>query len=146
MAKTNTIPNVQNVNDPDGTIVNGTGTGTVDLFTAGANDSIVRAMSAASTDTVDRSLQLSVNIGGSGTDRLVTTILIPANSGNSATIPPVDLFHAVSSSVALMPFLTFDAYGNRVWALPALTKIKGNVTVAVTAAKKIDITGDGANF
>jgi hypothetical protein len=76
----------------------------------------------------------------------VTTITIPLNSGNSATIPPVDLFHALTSSSYLIPFVPLDAYGNKVWMLKAGTTIKVACTTTVTTAKELDFFGDGADF
>jgi hypothetical protein len=146
MAKTTTIPNVQNANMPDGSILPADTTSKKTIFTAGANDSILRALAASSTDTSDRTINLYVNVGGAGTDRLVATILIPLNSGNSATISAVDLFHALTSSAALMPFLPLDAYGNKVWMLKAGTTIKVACTTTVTTAKELDFFGDGADF
>lgn len=146
MAKTTTIPNVQNANMPDGRVQNADGTSKVTIFTAGANDSLLRALSASSTDTSDRAFNIYVNKGGAGTDRLVGTVNIPANSGNSITLPAIDILRTLVSSAFLFPFLAYDAYGNRVWNLVGGTLIKVACTTTVTAAKEVAFTGDGADF
>ena len=146
MAKTTTIPNVQNANMPDGSILPADTTSKKTIFTAGANDSILRSLGASSTDTSDRLINLYVNVGGAGTDRLVATITIPLNSGNSATIPAVDILRALTGSSYLIPQLAYDAYGNKVWNLKAGTTVKVACTTTVTTAKEIDFFGDGADF
>jgi hypothetical protein len=145
-AKVNTIPATQNVNNPDGAILNATGTATVTVFTAGGADAILSGLGASSTDTVDRTVNLYINVGGAGTDRLFATILIPLNSGNSATIPAVDLLHAVSGGLPLVPWTAYDAYGSKVWKLKAGTTIKAAAVVTVTSGKTIAFFGDGADF
>ncbi len=146
MAKTNTIPATQNVNNPDGAILPADTTAKKTIFTAGANDSILTALGSSSTDTADRTVNLYINVGGAGTDRLIATILIPLNSGNTTALPAVDILHAISSGIPLLPFTAFDAFGNKTWKLKAATTLKVACTTTVTAAKELDFFGEGADF
>jgi hypothetical protein len=146
MTKSVNIPALQTVNNPDGQILNATGTATVTIFTVGGDDGIVSAIGAASTDTVDRAIQVFFNKGGAGTDRLIATINIPANSGNAAAIPAVDILHAVNSGTPLLPFLAYDAFGNKVWKCIAGSLIKVAAVVTITSGKTISFFGDGGNF
>lgn len=149
MAKTNTIPNLQNINNPDGQIANGTGTSKVTVFTAGANDSELRSLGCSSTDTSDRDIYVYINVGGAGTDRLVATIQVPLSSGNSNSVPAVDILNAIASATGkyMIPNLCVDGYGNRIWFLKASTTIKVALTTgSVTAGKTIDFYGGGADF
>jgi hypothetical protein len=132
---------------PDGQILNATGTAKVTIFTAGANDSILRGLGASSTDTADEDVLFYVNVGGGGTDRLIARIKIPLSSGNSNTVPAFDVFRALNASSAYMiPFLAYDAYGNKVWNLKAGTTIKVAAASTITSGKEIDFFGDGADF
>jgi hypothetical protein len=146
MAKTTTIPNVQNANMPDGEILNGTGTGKITIFTAGGNDSIIRSLGASSTDTADEDVIFYVNVGGAGSDRQICRLKIPLSSGNSNTVAAFDVFKAINAAGGYMFPLAYDAYGNRVWNLKAGTTIKAAAASTITSGKAIDFFGDGADF
>jgi hypothetical protein len=146
MAKINTIPNVQNANMPDGQILNATGTAKVTIFTAGPNDSILRALGASSTDTADEDVIFYVNVGGAGTDRQIAKLKIPLSSGNSNTVPAFDVLRALSGTSYMLPFIAYDSYGNKVWNLKAGTTIKAAAASTITSGKEIDFFGDGADF
>lgn len=146
MAKTNTIPQVQNANMPDGAILPADTTTKKTIFTAGANDSILRALGASSTDTSNRDVVLYVNVGGAGTDRQIATLQIPLNAGNTNALQSLDIMRLLSTAGQMIPFFAYDAYGNRSWLLKAGTTIKVACTTTVTAGKEIDFFGDGADF
>jgi hypothetical protein len=116
------------------------------IFTAGGADAILSGLGASSTDTVNRDINILVNVGGAGTDRLVATISIPANSGNTNALPAIDILHAVASGIPLLPWTAYDAYGSKVWKLKAGTTIKAAAVVTVTSGKTIAFFGDGADF
>jgi hypothetical protein len=141
MAKTTTAPFLQNTNNADGTILPADTTTKKTIFTAGANDSVVKSLMLASTDTAAMNVQLFVNVGGAGTDRLLATIPVPANSGNLGTVPSVDVLRS-----SLFPALSFDAFGNKIINLKAGSLLKAAVLVTVTAAKQIDIFGEAGDF
>lgn len=102
------------------------------LFTAGANDAVVKAINVQSTDTAARVLNLYVNDGS--TDYLLGAVNIPLNSGNTGAAATIDLLGGT-----LMPSLPYDANGKRILPLPAGYVLKVSSQTAVTAAKEITV-------
>lgn len=142
MAKSTNVYSIQSVNNLSGQLTNSTGANTlVTVWTAGANDGVLKAFGATSTDTSSPTLQVFVNIGGSGTDLLVGSIPITANSGNNGQTAAVDILRSI-----LIPWLSYDAYGNKVFHAQAGTTIKVSTTTAVTSGKTIQLFGDGGNY
>lgn len=141
MAKTSTCPHVQNINNVDGAILPADTTTKKTVWTAGANDGVLKSFGLSSTDTANRNVQIWVNIGGAGTDRLLGTVVVIALSGSDGVTAITDVMHS-----ALLPFLSYDAAGNRVFNAKAGTTIKIASTVTVTAAKEIDAIGEGGDF
>ena len=76
------------------TFSNATGTTEKDLLTSVAYDRRVYGISAVSTDTTTRILSLYLKSGS--TSNLIYTVNILANSGNTTTIKPVDIFADVN--------------------------------------------------
>ena len=109
------------------------------VFTAGAEDSVVKAINVASTDTAARVLSLFVNNGSS--DILIGRVNIPANSGNNGTAATVDLLGGT-----LMPSLPYDANGKRVLPLPAGYILKAGTTTTVTSAQSITVTAMAEDY
>jgi hypothetical protein len=92
------------------------------LFTAGANDSVVKAINVQSSDTATaRVVVLTVNDGT--TDYILGAVNIPLNSGNTGAIATVDLLGGT-----LLPSLPYDANGKRILPLPAGYVLKVNTT------------------
>ncbi|WP_423454239.1 hypothetical protein [Ottowia sp. VDI28] len=141
MAKTTTSPFLQAVKNLDGTLTNANGTAKVTVFTAGANDSVLKSFNLASTDSAANNVQVFINVGGAGTDRLISTVPVPANSGNNGTVASVDVLRS-----ALLPFASYDAYGNRVLNLAAGTTIKIAPLTTPASGKVIDAFGEGGDF
>lgn len=141
MAKTTTCPHVQNINNVDGAILPADTTTKKTVWTAGANDGVLKSFGLTSTDTSNRNVQIWVNVGGSGTARLMGTVVVIAGSGNDGVTAVTDVMHS-----ALLPFLSYDAAGNRVYNAQAGTTIQIASTTTVTTAKEIDAVGDGGNF
>lgn len=142
MSKTTTTPYIQKVNNVDGVINNGTGTGKVTIFTAGADDAVLTSLGATSTETAnDRVIQIWINVANASTDRLLGSVTVYRNAGFDGLANAQDLLHT-----ALLQYLSCDAFGNRVLYLKAATVIKVSSTVAVTAGKEIDFIGDGGDF
>ncbi len=102
------------------------------LFTAGSNDSVVKAINVQSTDTAAKIVNLYVNDGS--TDYMIGATSIPLNSGNTGSAATIDLLGGT-----LMPSLPYDANGKRVLPLPAGYILKVSVQTAVTAAKEIAV-------
>ena len=100
------------------------------LFTAGSEDSVVKAINVQSTDTAARVVQLWVNDGV--TDFLIGAVNIPLRSGDNGTAATIDLLGGT-----LMPSLPYDANGKRILPLPAGYILKVNSQATVTAAKEI---------
>lgn len=105
------------------------------LYTASANDAVVKAINVASTDSAARVMSLWIQDSG-GTPELVGSVNIPASSGapSSGTAATVDLLGGT-----LMPSLPYDSNGKRILALKAGQILAVSVP-AVTAAKRIDVT------
>jgi hypothetical protein len=102
----------------------------VTLFTAGTNDSVVKAINVQSTDTAARVVQLWVNDGS--TDFLIGSVNIPLRSGDNGTAASVDLLGGT-----LTPSLPYDANGKRVLPVPAGYILKVSSQATVTADKTI---------
>jgi hypothetical protein len=102
------------------------------LFTAGANDTIVKAINVQSTDTVARVVQLTVNDGVN--DFLIGAVNIPLRSGDTGAVAAIDLLGGT-----LLPSLPYDANGKRIIPLPAGYVLKVNSQVAVSATREITV-------
>jgi hypothetical protein len=103
------------------------------LFTAGAEDSVVKAIQVTNTDTAARVVGLYVNNGSA--DFLIGHVNIPANSGVNGTAAAVDLLGGT-----LMPALPYDANGKRVLPLPAGYVLKVNTTTTVASTRVVTVT------
>ena len=141
MSKTTTIPSVQNVNNVDGAITNATGTAKITVWTAGANDAVLKSLGCSNTDTAAHIVQIFVNIGGAGTDRLVGSVTVAASAGNDGTTAAADILRS-----GMLPWLSIDAYGNQVFNAKAGTTIKISTTVAAASGKELDFFGEGGDF
>jgi hypothetical protein len=102
------------------------------LFTAGTDDSVVKAINVQSTDTAAKIVNLYVNDGT--TDFLIGAVNIPLRSGDTGTAATIDLLGGT-----LMPSLPYDANGKRILPLPAGDSLKVSVQATVTAAKEITV-------
>jgi hypothetical protein len=130
MAKSQNLNFTQNVKLSGAKILPADTTSLVTLFTAGTNDSVVKAINVQSTDTAARVVQLWVNDGT--TDFLIGAVNIPLRSGDTGTAAAIDLLGGT-----LMPSLPYDANGKRTLPLPAGYILKVNSQATVTAAKEI---------
>ena len=115
-----------------------TSAGKVTLVTAGANGTIIEALTVASTDTSARDLQLILL---NTVDFVLSTFAIAANSGFTNALPPIDILRATQT-----PGFAFDVNGNRILFLPSGTSLCVGTLTAVTAAKQISVTAFGADF
>jgi len=109
------------------------------VFTAGAEDAVLKAINVASTDTAARVLSLFVNDGSN--DILIGRVNIPANSGNNGTAATVDLLGGT-----LMPSLPYDSNGKRILPLPAGYILKAGTTTTVTSAQSITVTAIAEDY
>lgn len=133
MAKTTNLNFTQSIKLTQATIVNADSTTKKTLFTAGANDSVVKSLHAISDDTAAKVVNVYVNDGT--TDNYIGAVTVPITSGFTGAIAAVDLLNGT-----LFPNLPYDANGKRVLPLPAGYVVKVSVQAAVTAAKTIYVT------
>jgi hypothetical protein len=109
------------------------------LVTGATNGTKVEAITVASTDTSARDVAVVMTI--SAVDYLLTTISIPANSGNTNALPAVDLLRS-----AQIPGLSYDAFGNKILYVASGAVLKVKATTTVTAAKEIDFLAVSGDF
>ncbi len=115
-------------------IENGDGTGYQTLYTASAEDAIVKSLMATSSDTAAMNVVLAVNDGVA--DHIIGTVNVPIAAGTNGSTAAVDLL-----SASMLPGLPVDQYGKRILPMKNGHILKAAVLVAVTAAKAINIYG-----
>lgn len=102
------------------------------LYTASANDAIVKAINVASTDSAARIMTLWLTDATANTMIALGAVNIPANAGTgSGTTAGIDLLGGT-----LMPSLPYDANGKRIIPMKAGAKLLCSVP-AVTASTYI---------
>jgi hypothetical protein len=109
------------------------------LFTAGANDSDVKAINVATDDTSAVNLKLYVTRGG--TDYLLGTINVPIASGSNGTVVSVDVINDTS-----LPSLPIDSAGKRFIPLKTGDVIKVGCLATMTAAKTTTVSAFGQDY
>jgi uncharacterized protein YjiK len=109
------------------------------LVTAGADGTIVNELLISSTDTSARDLAVYVTI--SAVDYLIGTVSIPANAGNSNSIPSVGFFDSAN-----LTFLQTDNNGHKFLMLETGAVLKVKTLTTVTAAKAIQVVAQAGNF
>lgn len=119
-------------------ILNADASNLVTLVTAGASGSQITALGAASTDTSDRDVAFYVTKGG--TDYLLGTVKIPANSGNTNALAAVDVL-----SSAMLAWVRQDADGAKYLHLENGSVLKAKALTTVTAAKAIQFFAHGGD-
>jgi hypothetical protein len=115
---------------------NADGTASKLVFTAGADDSTLKSLSATSTDTSNRIAKVILKTGG--TEYILGTFTIPLGAGTDGTTPAVDLLD--------LDFLPIDRNTKKVLPLEAGTEVRVAMATAVTAAKVIAITATAEDF
>jgi hypothetical protein len=138
MTKTFTCPFTQNVNPQVPQVfTNADGTSVKTCYTAGSDDSIIKAIIVTSTDSSARDIQFYLSDGT--TNFQLRRLVIPANAGNSASIAPVD----VLSNLVGVPF---DEHGNRVLRLRRNFQLRANLVSSATSGTEIDIIILGEDY
>jgi hypothetical protein len=132
MAKTTSLYIPQTVKTPGVSLANADGTNWKDLYTAGADGALVKALSVTSTDTATQVVQYGIYDGS--TVRVIGASPVVANAGTDGTAPSVDLM-----DLAMSPQLAIDSNGKGFLHLQGTYKLQVKSTVAVTAAKTIDV-------
>lgn len=132
MAKQTSLPVTQRIKNPGVSFVNADGVAYKTLYTASADDAVVKGLVATSTDGTARNLKVTVN--DTATDRVLGVVNVPINAGTTGAITAVDLLAS-----ALLPGLPMDQNGKRVLPLQGTYALKIAPLVAVTAAAQIDV-------
>lgn len=114
-------------------------TAKVTICTAGSDGTKVVGITVTSTDTGTRILQIWLT--RSATSYLLASYLIAIGAGTDGAISVFDAMNGV-----IWPGLPFDNDGQRYFFLESGDTLQASVTVAITAAKEIDITVVSGNF
>jgi hypothetical protein len=105
------------------------------LYTASANDAIVKAINVSSTDGTARIMSFWLQDASSNTMNIIGAVNIPASSGTgSGTTAAIDLLGGT-----IFPSLPYDANGKRILPLKAGTRLLCSVP-AVTASAYISVS------
>jgi hypothetical protein len=139
MAGTATPIFPQTVKNFPAQIQNSDASNKISLVTGAANGSKVEALMVSSTDTSARDLALYMTI--SSVDYLLTTIAIPANSGNTNALNSIDILRN-----AQIPGLAYDSNGNKYLYVANGSVLKINALTTVTSGKLIHALAFGGDF
>jgi hypothetical protein len=132
MPKSATLNFTQNIKLSGAKILPADTTTLKTLFTAGTNDSVVKAINVQSTDTAARVVNLYVNDGT--TDFLIGAVNVPLNSGNTGAVAAIDMLGGT-----LLPSLPYDSNGKRILPMPAGYVLKVSSQTTVTSAREITV-------
>ena len=121
------------------TLVNADSTTLKDIFIAGANGSIIKNISACTTDTSTNNIQLYFHDGT--TAYLVGTVPVVTLSGTNGVATTVNLI-----TVGTFPITKYDNAGNKCIALESGQKLQVGVITAVTAAKTLTVVSFGEDY
>lgn len=105
------------------------------VYTASANDAVVKGLACVSDDTAAVNVRIGIDVAGAGTVRQIATVNIPIASGTNGAANAVDLLNA-----AALPFLPVDPSGKRILPLKAGDILKVAALATVTTAKTITVT------
>lgn len=109
------------------------------IYTAGSNGGVVMAILVGSTDTSSKDIQFYLTIGG--TDYLLSTLAIAANSGFTNSVPMISVFASTQFANMLV-----DVNGNKALYMTAAAVLKVKALTTVTAAKAINIIAQCGDF
>lgn len=104
----------------------------VTLYTATADDAVVKSITASSTDTA--AVNLKVAIGDGTTDYLLGTVRIAASSGTDGAAASVDILGS-----SLLPGLPRDLNNRTVLPLKNGFTLKVGCLATMTSARQADI-------
>ena len=124
MAKSQQLNFTQSLRFSGNTIAASDTTALKFLCSGGANDSVVKAISIASSDATSRNISLYIYDGTR--NFLLSTATVAATSGTVGTVPSVDMLSSTYN-----PATPYDANGKRILPLPSGTSIFANTTATV---------------
>lgn len=110
------------------------------IYTGSTDGSRVDNLLITSTDTSAKDVQLVVTI--SGTDYVLGTISVPANTGFTNAVVSLNMFQHAN----MVNALNVDNNGNRYLFLASGSVLKIKALTTVTAAKAINIVAQVGNF
>ena len=109
------------------------------VVTAGANGTKLFALTAASSDTAARVVQVWLTRGG--TSYLLNALSIPAASGSDGATPNVDILNNT-----IWPGIPFDGQAQSFLFLQSGDTLQVSLTTQVTATKEVDVVSVTADF
>lgn len=134
MAKSTALNFTQNIGNYFKTFTNSDAAATLkDLFTAGADDEIVKALWVTSDDSSARVLEFLINDGS--TSYSLGMVNIPITSGTTGAIAPVDVLNTSLLAVGL----PLDALGKRILPIKGGYKLQVRNVTQPTAAKTFTV-------
>jgi hypothetical protein len=139
MAKTTSLYLPKTANTNSVTFTSADTTTLKTLFTAGADDSDLKAILACTDDTAAINLKVYVNRGG--TDYLIGTVNVPLASGSNGSAPGVDILN--SAAFAGLPM---DSVGKRYIPLKTGDVVKVACLATMTAAKTLYVSAFGQDY
>lgn len=138
MPKTYTCPFTQNVNPQVPQVfTNADGTNVKTCYTAGSDDSVIKAIIVTSSDSAARDIQFYLSDGT--TNFQLRRVAIPASAGNSTSVNPVDVLSGLVG-------LPFDEHGNRVLRLRRGFQLRANMVAAVSSGTEVDVIVLGEDY
>jgi len=120
----------------------GATTNAVTCYTAGAYGGRIESLVANSDDTAAVNLFVLL-VDGSSNVYPLGIVNVPLSSGNSGTVPNIDLL--AGSGVSLIGML-IDVTGKRYISIPASWTLRVSTLANMTAAKKCHVTAQGFDF
>lgn len=121
------------------TFANADGTTKKTIATGGTDGSKVTGITATSTDSVARVVQLWLT--RSAVSYALTAASLAVTSGTDGTTPTTDLM-----STTLWPGLSIDGSGQAFLLLQSGDTLQASMAVAVTAAKAVDVAAVYADY
>jgi len=121
---------------------NSDSTNTKTILASSSENRRIYGLTAQSTDTTARVLYLKLNNGV--TSYTVSTINIPANSGATTSITPVDVFS--NSNIYPVFGKQYDTHGLPYFNLPAGWSIEGSFQAAITSGTTIKFVTIGDSY
>lgn len=121
----------------------GADTNGVTAYTAGAYGGRVESLVANTDDTAAVNLFVYLKDGSANIYPL-GIVNVPLSSGNSATVPNVDLL--AGSGVTLLGMLIDSSTGKRYISVPATWVLRVSTLANMTAAKKCHVVAQGLDY
>lgn len=132
MPKSTNLNFTQTLKNPCLSLTSANTTVAATLYTAGANDAVVKSLTVSSNDTSAVNLVISINNGTS--DFVIGTVNIPINSGYTGAIASVDVLGS-----SLLPGLPRDVNNRAIIPLAAGFVLKVGALATMTAARVCNV-------